>query len=113
MFGECDPLCLWSHGADMRDQVARIQLDLDLVPSLARLYAPPDPRDWNRVANGVHRDIPFHVHCALMQAIHFGDPRRPWFQMHAFDCEELARHGADMFLVSRVDAVAPLPRLLI
>jgi hypothetical protein len=33
--------------------------------------------------------------------------------MHAFDCEELARHGAAMFLVSRVDAVAPLPRLLI
>jgi hypothetical protein len=97
----------------MRDQVARIQLDLDLVPSLARFYAPPDPGGRNRVANGVHRDISFHVYCALMQTIHFGNPCRQWFQMHAFECEELARHGADMFLVSRVDAVAPLPRLLI
>src|SRR6266849_2420972 len=33
--------------------------------------------------------------------------------MQALDCIEFARHGADMFLVSRVDAVAPLARLLI
>src|SRR5580704_11007829 len=33
--------------------------------------------------------------------------------MQALDCIEFARHGADMFLVSRVDAVAPLASLLI
>jgi hypothetical protein len=31
----------------MSDQVARIQFDLDLVPSLARFHPPPDPEDWN------------------------------------------------------------------
>ena len=97
----------------MRDDVARIQFDLDLVPGLAHFHAPPDPGDRNRVANGVHRDVSFHVHRALMQAIHFGNPRRQRFQMQALDREQFARHGADMFLVSRVDAVAPLARLLI
>src|SRR5580704_12296517 len=33
--------------------------------------------------------------------------------MQALDCIEFARHGADMFLVSRVEAGAPLARLLI
>jgi hypothetical protein len=33
--------------------------------------------------------------------------------MLLFDREQLARHGAEMLLVSRVDAVAPLPRLLV
>ncbi len=48
-----------------------------------------------------------------MQTIHFRNPRRQRFQMHAFDGEQFARDGADMFLVSRVDAVAPLACLLI
>ncbi len=33
--------------------------------------------------------------------------------MQPFDCEQLPRNGADMFLVSRVDLIAPLPRPLI
>ena len=33
--------------------------------------------------------------------------------MHALEGEQLARNGADMFLVSRVDFVAPLARLLV
>jgi hypothetical protein len=72
MCGEGDPLGLRSHGAGMRDQVARIQFDLDFVARLAHLHPAPDPGDRNGVANGVHRDISFHVHRALMQAIHFG-----------------------------------------
>src|ERR1039458_2013057 len=49
----------------MRDQVARIQFDLDFVPSLAHLHPPPDPGDRNRVTDGVHRDISLHVYRAL------------------------------------------------
>src|SRR5215472_17355300 len=33
--------------------------------------------------------------------------------MQPLDCKQLARHRADMFLVSRVDLIAPLPRTLI
>ena len=38
---------------------------------------------------------------------------RQWPQVHPLDGEQLAGYGADMFLVGRVDAVTPLPRLLI
>ena len=53
-----------------------------------------------------------------MQPVDFGNPRRQRFQMQPLDGEQFPRHGADVFLVSRalkreVDAVAPLPRLLI
>ena len=48
-----------------------------------------------------------------MQPIDFRNPRRQRFQMQSLDREQFARHRADMFLVSRVDFVAPLPRLLI
>jgi hypothetical protein len=67
MFGEGDPLLLWSHGADMRDDVARIELELDLVPGLANLYPPPDPGDRNRVANRMHGDISSaSAHCVRL-----------------------------------------------
>ena len=91
MRGERDPLLLWSQGANMRDQVARIQFDLDLALGLAHFHPPPDPRDGNRVANGMQGDISFHVHRALMQTIHFRNPRRQRFQMQPLDGEQFAR----------------------
>jgi len=48
-----------------------------------------------------------------MQPVHFGNPRRQRFQAQALHREQFARHGADMLLVSRVDLVAPLARLLV
>jgi hypothetical protein len=33
--------------------------------------------------------------------------------MHLLDSEQLARNGADMFLVGRIDAITPLARLKI
>src|SRR6266478_562830 len=113
MCGQRDPLRLWSHGADMGDEVTRIELDLDLVLGLANLHPPPNPGNRNGVANGVHGHVSFYVHRAWMQPINGGNPRRQWLEMRALDREQFARHGADMFLVGRVDAVAPLPRLLI
>jgi len=91
MPGERDPLMLWRQGADMRDEVARSKLDLDLVPGLAHFHAPPDPGDRNRVANGMHRDISFNVHRALMQTIHFRNPRRQRFQVPSLEGEQFAR----------------------
>src|SRR6266705_2932315 len=67
----------------MCDEMARIQFDVDLVSGLAHFHAPPNPGDRDRVANGVHRNVSFHVHGALMQTIDFGNPRRQWFQLHA------------------------------
>src|SRR5205814_7335740 len=83
------------------------------VSRLANLHAKPDPGDRNRVTNRVHRDVSFYVHRALMQAIHFGNPRWGRLEMHAIHREQFARHGADMFFVRRVDFVAPLTRLLV
>ena len=60
----------------------------------------------------MQRHIAFDIHHALMQPVDFRNPRRQRLQMQPLDREQLARHGADMFLVSRVDPVAPLPRLL-
>ena len=113
MFGQSDPLVRGSHRADMRDQVARIQFDHDLVPGLADFHAPSDPGDRNRIAQGVHRNVSFHVYRALMQAVHFGNPCRQRFEMQALDRKQFARHGADIFLVSRVDFIAPLTRLVV
>ena len=64
--GERDALMERRHRALMRDDVARVQLDLQLVPRLANLHAAPDPGDRHRVANGVHRGVSFHVHRARM-----------------------------------------------
>jgi len=71
----------------MRDDVARVQFDLELVPRLANLHAAPDPGDRHRVANGVHRDVSFHVHRARMQAIRLGNPRRQRLQVQPFHRE--------------------------
>ena len=52
-----------------------------LAAQLAMKYLVPVARvnvedcERNRVANRVHRDVSFHVHRALVQAIHFGNPR--------------------------------------
>src|ERR1035438_768881 len=113
MFGESDPLVRRSHRADMRDQVARIEFDHDLVPGFADLYVPANPGDRNRIAKRVHRHVPLHVHRALMQTVHFGNPRRQRFEMQALDREQFAGHGADMFLIGRVDLIAPLARLVV
>src|SRR6266487_1773728 len=48
-----------------------------------------------------------------MQPVDFWYPCRQRLQMQPLDCEQLPRHRADMFLVSRVDLIAPLPRPLI
>src|ERR1019366_9169696 len=96
----CDPVSWIGRRVEVRETKDKIEIELDA-------------RHRNGVADGVHRDISLHVYCAWMQAIHFGNPRRQRFEMHALDREQFARHGPDMFLVSRVDAVAPLARLLI
>src|ERR1035438_9382374 len=48
-----------------------------------------------------------------MQTVDLRNPDRQRAQMLLFHREQLARHGAEMFLVGRVDAVAPLTRLLV
>src|SRR6266851_2476047 len=79
MFSEGDALGRRSQDADMGGDVARVEFDLELVSGLAHFHGAADPGDRNRVANGVHRNISFHVDRAQMQAIDFGNPRRQWF----------------------------------
>src|ERR1700736_3682186 len=48
-----------------------------------------------------------------MQTVDLRNPRRQRLQMQPLDGKQLTRNRADMFLVSRVDLIAPLPRPLI
>ena len=48
--------------APVRDQAARIQLNLDLVPGFAHLHTASDPFQRNRVAVGADCDIAFYIH---------------------------------------------------
>src|SRR5271166_3791221 len=48
-----------------------------------------------------------------MQSVDLRNPRWQRFQMQPLDCEQLTRNRADMFLVSRVDLIAPLPGPLV
>lgn len=113
MLGQRHSLLLGFGDAAVSDQPAGIALNLDLVLGLAHLHATADPVHRDRVAVGVERDIAFHVHQAVMQPVDFGNPGRQRFQLQPLDRKQLAGHGADMFFVSRVDLIAPLPRLLI
>jgi hypothetical protein len=88
-------------------------LNLDLVLGLAHLHAAADPIHRDRIAVAVQRDIPFDIDQPLMQPVDFRNPCRQRFQMQPLDREQLTRNRADMFLVSGVDLVAPLPRPLI
>ena len=99
VFGQHDPLMQRCQSAVVRNDVARVEFDIDLVPGLANFHAPPDPGDRNRVTNGIHRDIAFHVHRALMQPVHFGNPCRQRFQVQPLDGEQFARHGAKVLLI--------------
>ena len=78
----------------MRDQMAGIELDLDLAAGLTHLDAAADPVNRNRVAIGVHGDVAFHVHHAFVQTIDLGDPGRQRAQMLLLHREQLPRHGA-------------------
>src|SRR5208282_572433 len=97
----------------MGDKVAGIELDLYFVFALPDLNTSADPGDRNGVTITVQGHVAFHVYRAFMQAIHFRNPYWQLAQMTLLQHKQLAGHGSDMFLVSRVDAVAPLPCLLV
>src|SRR5229473_6762585 len=113
MLGQQDSLVLGLGNAPVRDHTASIELNLDLVLGLTHLHAAADPVHRDRIAVAVQRDIPFDIDQALMQPVDFRNPRRQRLQMQPLDGEQLTRNRADMFLVSRVDLIAPLPRPLI
>src|SRR5580698_2392503 len=113
MFDQRYSLLLGFGDAPVSDQAAGIELDLDLVLSLAYLHAAADPVYWNRIAVAVQRHIPFDIDQALLQPVDLRNPRRQRFQMQSLDCEQLTGNRADMFLVCRVDLIAPLPCPLI
>src|SRR3989442_10399942 len=97
----------------MRDDVAWIKLDFDLVLGFADFDAPADPGDRNRVTAGVQGDVAFDIGDALMQSVDLRNPDRERFEMRAFDGEQFAGNRTDVFFVGAVDAIAPLAGLLI
>ena len=113
VFGQGNALLFgFSHTA-MSHNAAQIELDFDVVFRLANLNAAADPGDGHGVSIGVQRDVSFDIHDALMKPVDLRNPNGQRFQMHPFDSKQLARNGADVFLVRRIDAVAPLPCLKI
>src|ERR1017187_6137794 len=107
---EHDSLVLGFGDAPVRDQAAGIELNLDLVLGLAHLHAAADPVHRDRIAVAVQRHIPFDIDQTLLQPVDFWNPHRQWLQMQPLDCKLITRNRPDMFLVSRVDFIAPLPR---
>src|SRR2546426_9966783 len=97
----------------MRDDVAWIKLDFDLVLGFADFDAPADPGDRNRVTAGVQGDVAFDIGDALMQSVDLRNPDRERFGMRAFDGEQFAGYRTDVFFVGAVDAIAPLAAWLI
>src|SRR5215472_15247633 len=108
-----DALMLLVGDALVSDEVACIELHLDLVLGLPDLYLAADPRYRNRVAVAVQGYIAFDIHGPLMQTINFRDPDGQRFQMPLLEGKQLARNGTDMLFISGVDAIAPLPGLFI
>src|SRR6202046_4756778 len=113
MLGQRYSLLFGFGDAPVRHQPAGIQLNLDLVLSLAYLHTAADPVHRHRIAVAVQRHIPFDIDQALLQPVDFRNPCRQRFQLQALDGEQLPRNRPDMFLISRVDLIAPLPRPLI
>src|SRR6516225_808142 len=110
---ERDALMLLVGDALVSDDVAGIELYLDLVFGLPDLYLAADPRYRDRVAVAVQGYIAFDIHGPLVQTINLRDPDGQRFQMPLLEGKQLARNGADMFLIRGVDAIAPLPGLCI
>jgi hypothetical protein len=113
MLGQHDSLLLGFGDAPVSDQAVGIELNLDLVLRLAYFQAPADPVHRDRIAVAVQRDISFDIHQALLQPVDFRNPCRQRLQMQPLDRKQLTRNCTDMFLVSRVDLIAPLPRPLV
>ena len=95
------------------NKVAGVELDLHLVLGFAHLHPAADPGHRHRITIAVQGDVTFDIHQAFLQPVDLGNPDRQRSQMPLLDGEQLAGHGAEMFLVSGVDAVAPLAGLLI
>ncbi len=93
------------------DQIAGIELNLDLVSGFAHFDSAANPGDRDGISVGVERDVALDIHYALVQPVDFRDPDRQRFKMHLLDGEQLARNGVNVFLVGRIDAITPLARL--
>src|SRR5260370_373219 len=98
MFGQRYSLLFSFGDTPVSDQAAGIELNLDLVLSLAFLYTAADPVYRDRIAVAVQRHISFDIDQALLQPVDFRNPRRQRFQMQSLDGKQLTGNRADMFL---------------
>src|SRR6516165_2737999 len=108
-----DSLMLFFGDALVGNDVAQIELNLDLVLGFAYLYATTNPGHRDRVAVGVQGHISFHIHHALVQTINFGNPDGQRLEMKLFEGKQLAWNRVNVFFVCGVDAVAPLSGVLV
>ena len=106
------PILRFGH-ALVRNKVAGIELDFDLIFGFTHLDTTAEPVNRNRVAIAVERDIAFYVHRAFIQPIDLRNPHRKWSQMLLLHHEQLPRCRAQMLLVRCVDAIAPGTCLLV
>ena len=113
VFEQSDALLSGFGNAAVGDDTAEIELDFDLIFGFAHLDTATNPGDWHGIAIRVQRDVSFHIHDALMKPVYLGNPGGQRFQMRLFGGKQLARNGAEMFFVCRIDAIAPLARLKI
>src|SRR5260370_29467144 len=107
MFGHSDALLLLFNDPAVGDEVAGIELNLDLVLGLAHLDAAANPGDWNGVAVGMQRNVALDIDGTLMQPVDLGNPDLQRLQLMLLDGEQLAGNRVEVFLKGRVDAIAP------
>jgi hypothetical protein len=72
----------------------RASSSISILPRVSGISTRRPIQETGTETNGVHRDITFHVHRALMQPINFGNPYRQRLQVQLLDGEQPAWHGA-------------------
>src|SRR5712671_3026802 len=111
MRSQRDALLLGFGDTIVDHDVSGIELDLDFAAGFADLNPSASPGVGNRVPVGMQSDIAFDVDDAFVKTVDLRNPGRQWLQARLFQGKQFAGNGVKVFLVSGVDAIAPLTRL--
>jgi len=86
-------------------------IDFHAVLGLAHFHLAPDEVVGYGVAVGIDRDVPLHIHQALVEKIDRRHPDRQRLQVGLLNGEQLARTGLEIVAELSVNLIAPLARL--
>jgi hypothetical protein len=111
MFRQAVPAAGGLDDAGVRGHPPRPPVDFNRVFGLAHFDVASDEVVGDRIAIGIHRDVPLEIHQPLVKKIDRGYPDRQRFQMRPFSGEQLARAGLEIITEPGIDLIAPFARL--